>query len=206
MDKRKLKDWESDVSNILIASQKFMKSCNKMFGRGYIGELLVFQQLIKSFERELILDQNKIIYHGSSKKDFDFELYLNGNIIQVNAKGTLVVDKDSNPKWVRQHALKFCNSVPKSGKTLITVNTEYRSNFFYIYVDVNAWLEKGKASFFVLSDKEAKNKFGRKYKKCYNNKKRRKNDSDDMWIEYSDISEYVDNNLNGLKKRLRKNN
>lgn len=200
MDKKLLSQWEKDINQVLKSSRSFMKSCNKAFGKGFIGELLVFQQLIKVFKKDLLLDGNEIRYFGSSKKDYDFELMINNKKYEINAKGTLVVDRYNNPKWVRQHASMFCIIENKKGKTIITSYNKFKKNYYYCYVNVNTWLETGKASLFIVSDKEAKNIFGKKYQKSNNNKQIRKNNSDDMWIEYQDLAKHRDNSFSKLKK------
>lgn len=203
MDKKLLTAWEAEIDKILTASHKFMQSCNKNFGRGFIGELLVLNQLIKTFRNELYKEGNEIKYSGSSKKDFDFELILGSKVFEINAKGTLVLDKKNNkPLWVRQHAGNFCRIGKKSGVSEISLFKEFRKNYFYIYVDVNAWLKKGKAEFYVLSDKEAKMTFGKIYKRDHHGEKPHRQ-SDDMWIKYEDIFKRKDNNLFQFKKTVK---
>jgi len=203
MDKKLLSRWEAEIDKILSASHVFMQSCNKNFGRGFIGELLVLNRLINTFRNELCKDGNGIKYSGSSKKDFDFELILGSRIIEINAKGTLVLTKKNNkPIWVRQHAGTFCKIGKRFGATEISLIKEYREKYFYIYVDVNAWLTKGKADFYVLSEKEAKMTFGKMYKKDHHKEKPHRI-SDDMWIKYEDIFERKDNNLVQFKKTVK---
>lgn len=203
MDKKLVAEWKYEISKILYASRKFMQSCNKNFGRGFIGELLVLNQLIKTFEKELCQEGNEIKYSGSSRKKFDFELILGSKVIEINSKGTLVLDKKTKkPLWVRQHAGNFCRIGEKSGATTISLIKEYRKNYFYIYVDVNAWLIKGKTDFYVLSDKEAKMIFGKIYKRDHHGEKPHR-ESDDMWIKYEDVFKRKDKNLSQFKKTVK---
>lgn len=192
--------WRRLSDKLLADCRKFMLSCNEQFGRGFIGELLVFRQLLVSFEKKL-LGNNSIEYFGSSKKDYDIKLLVNNNSIEINAKGTTQSDKNGNPRWVRQHASAFADI--KQGKRIIVKPKKaFRHNFFYIYVDINAWIKKGKARFFVVSDKEANKVFGSKFARHFNGKKARKNNSDDMWVEYKDIKRFRDDSLKRLHSVL----
>lgn len=165
MDNEKLKKWKTLANTILEASRDFMNSGNEKFARGIIGELLTFSRLISTYENDLLSsNNNEIVYLGSSRKGLDINLLLNGNKIEINSKGTTEYDKNGKPKWVRQHARNFCTfSDNQDGTNTISPITNYKDDFFYIYVDIKKWLQTAGADFFVLSDEEAKKIFGKKY-------------------------------------------
>lgn len=202
MDTQKLNDWKEKADKLLESSRDFMISTdNKTFARGIIGELLTFSQLISKYERELIFNENKIKYYGSSKKGYDFKLSLNGCDIEIDSKATTNYVKQK-PRWVRQHARKFCEFLDNQDGTKNIIPR--KDNFFYIYVDVKKWLDDSKADFYILSNYETIEEFGSYYKQFaetyeldHNGEKRK---SDDMWVEYDSIKKYKDNDLTVLKK------
>lgn len=199
LDRKKLDDWEKLTNAVLKSSRDFMRSCNEKFGRGFIGELLTFSQLISRYKSEFSIANNELIYYGSSKKGVDIRMVLNGNNIEINSKGTTVHDK-MGPKWVRQHARSFCIIQDIGDISKIIPRTDYLPNFFYIYVDIKKWIDGGSPDFFILSDEDAKKTFGEVYKSNYDGKPKRKTDSDDMWVLYSDIKGFKDNDLSLFKK------
>jgi hypothetical protein len=212
MDMTIAKEWERSANKILDVSWEFMKSCNVSFDRGFVGELLTLSQLIRTYEDVLSIEGNRISYLGSSIKGHDIQLLLNDYDIKINCKGT-TLHVDGKPRWVRQHARKFCTIVPNShGICKITPREDYEPNFFYVYVDIKKWLDTHCPDFFVLSDEEAKKNFGADYATNYNGEPRRTNDSDDMWVGFSgdrnkygyDLNQYNDNTLSRFEEYLRK--
>ncbi len=177
-----------------------MKECSVKAGRGIIGEILVFEKLISQHEKSLLKDGNHIEFLGSSIKGHDIEMRIDGHLFKINAKGTTENDKAGFPRWVRQHARNYVNIFVKKGKAQIEVKEQYDQDLYYVFVDIRKWLTIDIANFYVLSDKEAKRLFGNKYRKAFDNKNVRKNNSDDMWVEYIDIKDHENNSLSLLSK------
>jgi len=203
METRAVREWQRLANEILDASWEFMNCCSVNFDRGFIGELLTLSQLIRTYDRVLSDEGNGISYLGSSKKNIDIQLLLEGRDIRINCKGT-TIHEGQRPKWVRQHARKFCSiSLSSDGVYEIRPKEDYDPNFFYVYVDVKAWLNTHRPDFFVLSDEEVKRNFGADYARNWNGRPARRNDSDDMWVGCSsdpnaysyDLSDYSDNTL-----------
>lgn len=209
MDKKTYKNWKSLTDKILEDCWKFRKYlCDKPFDRGFIGELLVIKQLLKTYKTDICsLPENSITYAGSSNKGWDIELKLNARSIFFNAKST-TQDESGRPKWVRQSASTFCvvefaKIKPKGFKQDISLRTDYDSNLYYVFVDVGTWLKNRNADYFILSDKEAKSTFGKIYLKLKNGKVR-KSKSTDFWVEYRDIKNFKDKYLKSIRPHFLK--
>jgi len=202
MEKMQIDNLKKITQKLLGDSRKFKNEVNVRFDRGFIGELLVFDKLLEVFSRKLVSKKCFLEYLGNSKKDFDIKL-VSGNVeLTIDAKSTTNYN-DSKPRWINQHAKKFVDIKLINGKQIISIKKDYRSHYFYIFVDVKKWLDCTKADFYVLSDKEAKNILGRSYKNKHHKKARPKNpNSDDMWVEYKDIEKHKDNNFKKIKKNL----
>jgi len=200
MDKKTYKKWKNLTDKTLNNSREFRNLCGRPFDRGFIGELLVIKQLLKTYKAGLCsFPENNFIYAGSANKKWDIELKLNGKIIQINAKATTQSDKNG-PHWVRQKASTFCDIKinSKSLQQRVSLKTDYDPNLFYVFVDVGTWLKKRTTQFFTLSDKKAKLIFGQKYSK-YFNKQKRKSPTDDFGIDYKDIKTFEDRNLKSIQ-------
>ena len=144
----------------------------------------------------MLKDSNHIDFRGSSIKGHDIEMRIDGRLLKINAKGTTERDSKGFPRWVRQHARNYVKIIPQiSGMVRIEVLKEYDPEFYYVFVDIRKWLDNKAPDFYVLSDKDAKQIFGNKYRKACDGIPARKNDSDDMWIEYKDIKRYKNNSL-----------
>ena len=117
------------------------------FDRGFIGELLIYEQLLRTHRVE------DIKYFGSANKGYDFELRLNKRTIQIEVKSTSVKDENGKPKWVRQRAEKFCDIKfdEQSARQYVSLGRDYKPHLFYVFVDVGTWLKKRRAALFVLS-------------------------------------------------------
>ena len=200
MDKKTINKWEKITENCLQHNRQFMQICNS-FSRGFLGELLVFNQLLKTYGKNISKPENGILFYGSSKKGHDIELKLGERKIYINAKATTMHDKNGQPYWVRQHARNFAKIETKSGKTYIKPRKDYKKDFYYVYVDLKKWEDKGITDFYALSDTDAKKLFGPKYQRERRKKgfKIRNNDSDDFWIEYTDIKQFKDNKIKKIK-------
>lgn len=205
MNKKTYKNWKSLTDKMLEDSWKFRNLCGRPFDRGFIGELLVIKQLLETYEADICsLLENNLIYAGSSNKGWDIELMLNGKFIFLNAKATTELH-DSKPRWVRQQAKVFCDIKinQKNLRQHISLKTDFDSNLFYVFVDVGTWLKNHKANYYILSDKEAKSKLGRKYRNGRNRdekkEKIRKTGSTDFWVEYKDVKNFKDKYLKSIK-------
>lgn len=199
MKSKKFKNWESLTNKMLDNSWKFRNLCEKSFDRGFIGELLVLKQLLDTYKSELcsVIDSS-IAYTGGSKGGWDIVLKLNNKTIKINAKATTEISKSENkPKWVRQHAKTFCNIEVnrKDLRQCVSLRTDYDPNLFYVFVDVGTWLKTHKAHFFTLSDRKAKQIFGKKYSQGAKVYIRKNIKSDDFWVEYKDIKDFRDQHL-----------
>lgn len=203
MDKKTYKNWKSLTDKMLDDSWKFRNLCRRPFDRGFIGELLVIKQLLKTYETDICsFPENILNYAGSSNKGWDIEMMLNGKSIFFNAKATTQEER-GRPKWVRQSATTFCDVKftkikPKGFKQDISLRTDYNSNLYYVFIDVGTWLKNRNADYFVLSDKEAKSTFGKKYLKLKNGEIR-KSESTDFWVEYKDIKNFKDRYLKSIR-------
>jgi len=52
----------------------------------------------------------------------------------------------------------------------ISLKKDFNPKLFFVYVDVNAWLKNRRADYYILSDRETKLVFGKKYQRLYNGK------------------------------------
>jgi len=200
MNQKTIEDMKKVIKDVLEAGKRFHKVFGKTYSSGVIGELLVTQRILEECGRDLCLkDDGNIAFKGNNIQSFDIILILKGKEFRINAKAT-TESQDGKPKWVRQHARTYTNIVNKNGTTICSPRTDYVKTLFYVFVDVKKWLEKSQTDFYILSDSEAKKTFGKKYSRRYNGKPIRKNESDDMWIEYKDIKKYKDNNFKKFKK------
>ncbi len=200
MTKELYKEWKTLTDKMLDDSRKFRNLCGKPFDRGFIGELLVIKQLLNTYKSNLCsLPENDLIYAGSSNKGWDVELRLNGKSVFLNAKATTEMH-NNKPKWVRQGAKVFCDIEinKKSLVQCVSLKNDFIPNMFYVFVDVGTWLKNNNTSYFTLSDKEAKSRFGRKYCNLYNGRIR-KTSSTDFWVEYKDIEKFEDKYFKSLK-------
>ena len=205
MDPHKLNEMDHGISDVLEAGRRFDKVFGKSYSSGVIGELLVTKRIIEKYKQELTSSNRcNIQFKGNCIQDFDIILDINGIKFKINAKATTERDKKTGkPRWVRQHAKKYVNiTYDKNNKTICSPMMDYNKALFYVFVDVKKWLEESKTDFYVLSDLDAKKTFGKKYSKDYHGKYKRKNGSDDMWIEYKDLKQYQDNNLKRFKKEI----
>jgi hypothetical protein len=201
MTKQSLQTLHKSSQQLIRAFHVFMNKVNTSAGRGIIGEILVFDRLIRQYRKSLLSKDNHIKFLGSSIKGHDIEMYIKERKIKINAKGTTVKDKYGKPRWVRQHARIYADISIKDGKTVVKVNKKPKKDLYYVFMDVKVWLKPHKkADFYVLSDKEATQIFGNKYKRLYNNKIIRKTDSDDLWVEYEDIKNFKNNSLSRILK------
>ena len=206
MDKKTYKNWKSLTDKMLDDSWKFRNLCGRPFDRGFIGELLVIKQLLETYETDICsLPENNLIYAGSSNKEWDIELMLNGKSIFFNAKATTEIH-NNKPRWVRQGAKTFCDVKinQKNFRQCVSLKTNFDPNLFYVFVDVGTWLKNNNADYFVLSDKRAKSIFGRKYRNGANGKIR-KTGSTDFWVEYEDIENFKDKYLKSVKQHFSNN-
>ena len=192
------------IDEVLKAGQHFYEIFNKTYSSGVIGELLVTKKILENYERELTSnDDCDIEFKGNCIQNFDIILNLKGSEFKINAKAT-TTQKDGKPIWVRQHARKFVNiKNNKNKKTLCYPRTDYDTALFYVFVDVNKWLDKSEVDCYILSDSDAKQAFGKKYSGKYNGKDIRTNESDDMWVKYEDIKKFKDNNFKRFKRELK---
>jgi len=196
MKNKDFKKWEKLIKKVLDDCWEFRSLCGKPFDRGFIGELLVLKRLLAKYETQLCSAQSEFVYAGSSNKGWDIELRLNRKSMLFDAKATTTPASklDRRPKWVRQKAGNFCKiKIDKEGKQRISLfsKNDFNLNLFYVFVDVIAWLENRHANYYILSDKEAKSIFGKKYKK-YHDGKIRGNDTADFHIEYNDVKKFKD--------------
>jgi hypothetical protein len=203
MNNKTYKNWKILTNKILEDCYKFRNlCCEKPFDRGFIGELLVVKKLLDTYEKELCSSpENNLEYNGSSNKKWDIELILNGKSIFLNAKATTMRTRDKKPYWVRQKAENFCVVTinKRSGRQLVSLNTDFKPDLFYVFIDVGTWLKNHKANYYILSDKEAKSKFGKKYRDGANGTIRKKNHSStDFWVEYKDVKSFQDQHLRKL--------
>lgn len=200
MKKEELRKWADSTRKTLDACRKFGTLCGKPFDRGFIGELLVLGRLLETYKSKLCVStENGFKYVGSAKKRWDISITLDKKTIYINAKATTEKDKDKfNPKWIRQHARDFCNIEVDSRTHVQKVGEkkEVDTNLFYVFVDVRTWKDQGITNLFTFSHKEAAEVFGRKYFKSWNGRIRKNNPTtDDFWIEYGDVKEFMDSNL-----------
>ncbi len=200
MEKKTFKDWEESTREVLDATWKFRDLCKKPFDRGFIGELLVLERLLKTYKSKLCTHDNGFIYVGSANKGWDISLTINNETKYINTKATSMADGEGCPKWVRQDAKLFCEVKfdQKTEEQLVSPK-KHLDNFFYIFVDVGSWLKnpKAKTIFYTLSDREAGNIFRKKYFKGHN-KKVRKNKTTDFHVKYEDIKNRRDDNINRI--------
>ena len=200
MKKEIFDQWRKLTNEMLDVSWKFGRLCKKPFDRGFIGELLVFKQILDTYKKELCLSNNSITYVGSANKKWDMELVINEKATKINAKATRVTDKSGKPKWVRQSAKLFSDiKIDKEGMQRVSPKTSYESGMFYVFVDVNVWFKKRKPEFFTLSEKQAISIFNKKYSKEHN-KKIRESRSTDFWVEYRDVKKFKKAHLKRLFK------
>lgn len=204
MKKEELKKWEDSTRKTLEACRGFSQLCGKPFDRGFIGELLVLERLLKTYEFRLCMSaENKFEYVGSANKGWDISLTLGKKTLYINAKATREKNQ-SGPKWIRQHARDFC-SVECDPRTLIQKvgkKKEVTADLFYVFVDVGTWIDQEITNLFTLSHKEAALVFGQKYFQAWDGKKRENNpNTDDFWVEYEDIKKSKDPNLNRIFKK-----
>lgn len=202
MKKEELKRWEGSTRKTLEACKEFSQLCGKPFDRGFIGELLVLERLLKTYGPRLCASiENGFKYVGSANKGWDISLTLGKRTIYVNAKAARVKDKNGDPRWVRQGAKSFCDIKNNKRTCIQKVGKEKIEdpNLFYAFVDVGTWLDSGTADFFTLSHRKAARIFRKKYFDLYHNKKR-KSQSTDFWVEYEDVRRFKDPNLNRVFK------
>ena len=182
------------ITRLLKNLWEFRRTVQTPFDRGFIGELLVLRQLLRTYKT------GGIKYFGSANRGRDFELTLKGRTIQIEVKSTGEWDKNKNPKWVRGSAKNFCYiKIDKQKRQYVSPCKDYNPNLFWVFIDVKTWLERKQTYFFVLSDKKAKSIFYKKYRGYYH-KKIRGNKSTDFWIEYFDVKNFKDNRLTKLIK------
>src|SRR3989338_9954618 len=99
MTNKEFKEWKKSTERLLNDCWKFRKLCDKPFDRGFIGELLVLEQLLQIYKTV------NTKYLGSATRGRDFELtFKNGPIKYIEVKSTSEWDKNKKPKWVRQNA------------------------------------------------------------------------------------------------------
>lgn len=197
MKKEELKKWEDSTRKTLKACRGFSKLCGKPFDRGFIGELLVLERLLKTYGSRLCASaENGFKYVGSANKGWDISLTLGKKTIYVNAKATTVMDK-GDPKWVRQDASNFCDikfhsktKAQKVGK----VKEGNPPNLFYIFVDVGKWVKIGTADFFTLPHRKAASTFRRIYFRFHNGDVR-SNNTTNFNVEYKNVKKFKDLNL-----------
>lgn len=203
MEKKKLKKWAESTHKTLEACRKLRKLCGKPFDRGFIGELLVLERLLKTYQSRLCASaDNRFEYAGSANKEWDISLTLGKRMVYINAKATGVHDKENSPRWVRQNAKTFCDIEinPRTFRQRVGKEKKGDPNLFYVFVDVGTWIDNGTADFFTLSHKKASELFREKYFQPYNGKIR-KNGSTDFWVEYKDVKQFKDPNLGRILKK-----
>ncbi|MDP3999258.1 MAG: hypothetical protein Q8P76_01525 [bacterium] len=196
MKNQNFKKWGRLIKKVLNDCWEFRSLCEKPFDRGFIGELLVLKRLLEKYKAQLGSTRGEFFYAGSSNAEWDIKLRFNGKSILFDAKATTTPasKSDSRPKWVRQKARNFCNiKIGKDGKQHVSLfsKNNFNPNLFYVFVDVIVWLENRHANYYILSDKEAKSIFGKKYKKDHDGKIRR-NDTADFHVEYNDVKNFKD--------------
>jgi len=202
MKRQELKKWQDLTQKILNDAWQFKQLCKKPFDRGFIGELLVLNTILKTYGSDICNSPNSnFVYAGSANKKWDISLTLGNKTIFINAKSTTMHDKNMNPLWVRQNAKTFCdiNIDTKTFKQFVSLKKESEPNLFYVFVDTGGWLKNHEKKLFTLSDKEANLIFGKDYLKSYH-KKVRKSKSTDFWIKYKDIKKYEDNKISRIFK------
>ncbi|KKW11683.1 MAG: hypothetical protein UY50_C0008G0009 [Parcubacteria group bacterium GW2011_GWA2_49_9] len=205
MKKEEVRKWVDSTRKTLDACRKFSKLCGKPFDRGFIGELLVLERLLKTYGAKLCsFAANGFQYVGSANKRWDISLTLGKKTVYLNAKATRVKDKTKNPRWVRQQAKTYCviEVDPETSKQIVgkEIDIDNGSNLFYVFVDVDTWIKHGTTNFFTLSHKKAAEIFSKKYSRLYHNRVRESR-STDFWIEYKDVKEFTDPNLRRLFKQ-----
>ena len=98
------------VKKVLQDGREFYEVFGKTYSSGVIGELLVTQKILETYEKKLYSTDNcSIDFEGNSIKYFDIMLTLDGIKLKINAKATKTSDPDNpnNPKWVNQSAKQF---------------------------------------------------------------------------------------------------
>jgi len=105
---------------------------------------------------------------------------------------------------VRMHGRDFANiHVDElTHEQRVGLRTDFRDEFYYVFVDSVEFEQTGEASFYVLSDREAKETIGRVYKSHLDGKRRSRNEnSDDFWVYPADLARFTDNHLERLGLR-----
>lgn len=200
MKKEELKEWTDSTRKTLKACRKFSKLCGKPFDRGFIGELLVLERMLKTYGSRICASaENGFKYVGSASKGWDVSLTLDNQTVFVNAKATTMKDR-SGPKWVRQHASNFCHIKfgPLNRQKLGKVK-KGDPDLFYVFVDVGTWIDSGTSNFFTLSYREAASICKEEYKP--HDGEIRKNKTTDFHFVYADIKRFNDPNLRRLFRK-----
>ncbi|OGY63625.1 MAG: hypothetical protein A3I89_00220 [Candidatus Harrisonbacteria bacterium RIFCSPLOWO2_02_FULL_41_11] len=204
MKNQDFKKWKNLIKKVLDDCWEFRSLCGKPFDRGFIGELLVLKRLLEKYEVQLCSDSGEFVYAGSSNKGWDIELKLGDKFIRFDAKATTTLAPNGEPRWVRQASNnRFCNVIinKRNFRQKISLKKDFNPKLFFVYVDVNAWLKNRRADYYILSDRETKLVFGKKYQRLYNGKIR-ESGSTDFWVEYDDVKNFKDKYPNSGEFRV----
>lgn len=192
--------WTRTTKEFLIATRRFAQvTGNNAFLRGIRGEILTLQQILRTYRDTLSEPSAQLDYRGSSRREYDLLVSVGDRELRIDCK-----EKSQGDHWVRAHGRDYTDvQVDQSTRRQrVRMRTDYRDDFFYVFVDSADFAETGEAAFYVLSDREAKETIGMAYKRRFHGRKRIRNpESDDFWIHPEDLQEFSDNRLKRLRLR-----
>lgn len=192
--------WTRSTDQLLAAARAFIQtSGNNAFLRGIRGEILTLRQILQTHRETLSLVGAQLDYGGSSRKGHDIMIRIGDREVRLDCK-----EKTEGDHWVRLHGRNFANvKVDElTRQQQVQMLTDFRPDFYYVFVDSVGFSETGEASFYLMSDKEAKETIGAIYKRRLEGKRRIRNEnSDDFWVYPSEIDAFSDNSLERLPLR-----
>jgi len=192
--------WTRSIDQFLAVARAFIQtSGNNAFLRGIRGEILTLRQILQTHRETLSLVNAQLGYGGSSRKGHDIMIRIGDREVRLDCK-----EKTEGDHWVRLHGRTFADVTVDelTRQQHVEMRTDFRHDFYYIFVDSVGFSETGEASFYLLSDKEAKETIGSIYKRRLEGKKRIRNEnSDDFWVYPAEIGAFSDNSLERLPLR-----
>lgn len=174
-------------------------SRNNAFLRGIRGEILTLRQILRTHRDALLSPSARLDYRGSSRRDCDILVSIENREIRIDCK-----EKSQGDHWVRLHGRDFADVQldESTRKQRVGMRRDFRDGFYYVFVDSANFAQTGGATFYVLSDREAKQTIGSVYKRHLDGKRRSRNESsDDFWVYPTDLQAFSDDCLERLPLR-----
>src|SRR5437773_8492872 len=143
--------WSRSTEAFLEAARVFIRaSNNNAFLRGIRGEILTIRQILRTYREALSAPSAQLDYRGSSRRGFDILVSLGHRQVQIDCK-----EKAEGEHWVRLHGRDYANvHVDElTHEQRVGLRTDFRDEFYYVFVDSAEFGQTGEASFYVLSDR-----------------------------------------------------